>query len=252
MHRSARRHSARFGLWFVCLVPILCTAALDDEGLAGERQQMLAAIVKMTTQTSALTGVDELAPEVLSALERVPRHHFVPPALRGFAYHNRPLPIGEEQTISQPFIVALMSHLARVERGARVLEVGTGSGYQAAVLAELGARVYSIEIIPTLARQAADTLRRLGYTAIILRSGDGYNGWPDAAPFDAIVVTAAAPHLPQPLMDQLKPGGTMVIPVDHNAGGQQLLVLVKNADGEVRTQSVLPVLFVPLTRADEQ
>jgi protein-L-isoaspartate(D-aspartate) O-methyltransferase len=158
------------------------------------------------------------------------------------------LPIGEGQTISQPFIVALMTELLALTPGARVLEVGTGSGYQAAVLAELGAKVYSIEIVPALAARARAALDAAGYRAVETRVGDGYRGWPDAAPFDSIIVTAAPDHVPSALVEQLKPGGRMVIPVGATSWGQDLLLIRKEADGRTVTKRTLPVRFVPLTR----
>jgi protein-L-isoaspartate(D-aspartate) O-methyltransferase len=188
-------------------------------------------------------------PEVLRAMRAVPRHLFVPESMRPFAHDDHPLPIGEDQTISQPYIVALMTELARVGPGSRVLEVGTGSGYQAAVLSEMGAEVRSIEIVEPLARRARGTLDALGYGRVRTRTGDGYAGWPDAAPFDAIVVTAAPPHVPQPLVDQLAPGGRMVIPVGR--GVQSLTVLTRTADGVTR-EDVLPVRFVPMTGEAER
>jgi protein-L-isoaspartate(D-aspartate) O-methyltransferase len=184
------------------------------------------------------------APAVLSAMRQVPRHEFVPEAIRSAAYDDRPLPIGEDQTISQPYIVALMTELASVGRGARVLEIGTGSGYQAAVLAALGAQVYSIEIVPSLARTAAATLKRLGYAAVKLRTGDGYRGWPEAAPFDAIVLTAAPPRIPEPLKRQLKPGGRLVLPVGRHT--QDLRVIRRTSAG-FDERTVIPVRFVPMT-----
>jgi len=183
----------------------------------------------------------------LAAIAKVPRHELVPESRRGEAYEDRPLPIGEGQTISQPFIVALMTALAAPDRDDVVLEVGTGSGYQAAVLAELVAKVYTIEIVEPLARKAAADLARLHYDNVVTRIGDGYAGWPEHGPFDAIVVTAAAPEVPQPLIDQLKPvEGRLVIPVD-SGGYQDLLVLSKSADGKVERRMVIPVRFVPLT-----
>lgn len=181
---------------------------------------------------------------VLAAMRTVPRHRFVPERERPEAYEDHPLPIGEGQTISQPYIVALMSELLQLRGGERVLEVGTGSGYQAAILGELAKEVYSIEILEPLARRAAVTLRELGYAGIAVRAGDGYLGWPEAAPFDAIVVTAAPDHIPQPLIDQLKVGGRLVIPVGKRS--QELLLCVKTAQGLLR-KSVIPVRFVPLT-----
>ena len=190
----------------------------------------------------AARGVSD--PRVLAAMRRVPRHEFVPAELRAHAYEDHPLPIGEGQTISQPYIVALMTELASVRSGSRVLEVGTGSGYQAAVLAEAGAEVWSIEIVESLARSAAERLKRLGYKSVHVRQGDGYRGWPEQAPFDAIVVTAAPPEIPLALKQQLAQGGRLVIPVGDSF--QDLLVVTRTADG-FATRSVAPVRFVPMT-----
>jgi protein-L-isoaspartate(D-aspartate) O-methyltransferase len=197
---------------------------------------------RMVEEQIVARGVRD--PGVLAALRRVPRHEFVPAAWQSLAYADRPLPIGEGQTISQPCIVALMSELAAVGKGARVLEIGTGSGYQAAILAELGADVYSIEIVEPLARGARATLERLGYGRIHVRHGDGYRGWPEAAPFAAIVVTAAPPEVPKALLEQLAPGGRLVVPV--GTGEQELQVHERTAAG-VRVRSVAPVRFVPMT-----
>lgn len=186
-------------------------------------------------------------PAVLEAMRRVPRHEFVPVELRTEAYADHPLPIGQEQTISQPYIVAAMTELAAVPSGGIVLEVGTGSGYQAAVLSLLAQRVYTIEILPELGETAAARLARLGYDNVRVRVGDGYLGWPEQAPFDAILVTAGAEHIPQPLADQLRPGGRMVIPVGPVEGIQELRVLEKLEDGSLRSRNVMPVRFVPLT-----
>jgi protein-L-isoaspartate(D-aspartate) O-methyltransferase len=189
-------------------------------------------------------------PAVLAAMRAVPRHELVPAGVRDQAYEDHPLPIGHDQTISQPYIVALMTELAEVKRGERVLEVGTGSGYQAAVLASLGAEVYSIEIVEPLARRATADLERLGYR-VKVRAGDGYRGWPAAAPFDAIIVTAAPPRIPKPLVDQLAKGGRMVIPVGDNY--QELRVLTRDESGAVREEPVTGVRFVPMTgEAQEQ
>jgi protein-L-isoaspartate(D-aspartate) O-methyltransferase len=177
----------------------------------------------------------------------VPRHEFVPERLRRQAYANRPLPIGYGQTISQPYIVALMTDLVEPGADDRVLEIGTGSGYQAAVLATLVGEVYTIEIIEPLGLAARARLERLGYDNVEVRLGDGYYGWPERAPFDAIVVTAAASHVPPPLIQQLKPGGRMVIPVGSRFLVQQLVLVTKDADGRVTTRQLLPVRFVPLT-----
>jgi protein-L-isoaspartate(D-aspartate) O-methyltransferase len=181
---------------------------------------------------------------VLAALRAVPRHDFVPDALDEAAYEDRPLPIGDGQTISQPYIVGIMTELARVGPTSKVLEIGTGSGYQAAVLAEVAGEVYSIEIVEPLARRAAETLRALGYQRVHLRIGDGYAGWPEDAPFDAIVVTAAPPRVPQPLVEQLKVGGRLVIPVGDR--WQELVVITRTADG-VTEERHFPVAFVPMT-----
>jgi len=192
-------------------------------------------------------GETPLDPEVLAVMGKVPRHRFVPSAQIEYAYENRPLSIGHGQTISQPYIVALMTTLARPERKHKVLEIGTGSGYQAAVLAELAGEVYSMEIIEPLGAQAAQRLRLLGYGNVRTRIGDGYYGWPEAGPFDAIVVTAAASSVPPPLIRQLKPGGRLVIPVGGSFFTQTLMLVEKRPDGRIRTTQILPVSFVPLT-----
>ena len=201
----------------------------------------------MVRETRSYIGKDSLNERVIQAMARVPRHEFVPDAMRSYAYENRALPIGEEQTISQPYIVALMTDLADINKNSSVLEVGTGSGYQAAVLAELAGHVYTIEIIDSLGKRARATLERLNYQNVTVRIGDGYHGWQEHAPFDAILVTAAPEQVPQPLIEQLKPGGKLVIPVGRPFGGQSLQVLEKNAAGEVVIKDVLPVGFVPLT-----
>ncbi len=185
---------------------------------------------------------------VLAAMRKVPRHEFVPENLADAAYEDHPLPIGYGQTISQPYIVALMTELLRLTPAAKVLEIGTGCGYQTAVLAEIAAEVYSVEIIEPLAKEAADRLQRLGYKNVHVRYADGYLGWPEQAPFDAIVVTAGADHIPPPLVEQLKPGGRMAIPVGEPHAEQSLLLVEKDVNGEISTGNVIPVLFVPLTR----
>ena len=194
------------------------------------------------------TGRASLSECVERAMRSVPRHRFVPQELAREAYRNHPLPIGHGQTISQPFIVALMTELADLSPNARVLEVGTGSGYQAAVLAQCAARVYTIEIVRPLGENARKVLADLGYANVEVRIGDGYKGWPDAAPFDAILVTAAPDHVPQPLVDQLAASGRMVIPVGTQGGAQHLVVITKDADGRAITKRTLAVRFVPLTR----
>jgi protein-L-isoaspartate(D-aspartate) O-methyltransferase len=221
-------------------------AARDDYAQA--RARLLAEIERDMRATAGTTGRERLAPRVAAALGKVPRHRFVPADLAGRAYENRPLPIGHEQTISQPFIVALMTELVDPQPTDRVLEIGTGSGYQAAVLAELVARVYTIEIVRPLGERAAELLKELGYVNLEVRIGDGYLGWPEAAPFDAIVVTAAPDHMPQPLVDQLAPGGRLIAPIGSRYGIQRLQLLRKDAQGRAVTRSVLEVRFVPLTR----
>jgi protein-L-isoaspartate(D-aspartate) O-methyltransferase len=189
---------------------------------------------------------------VLAAMSKVPRHEFVPEHLADVASEDHPLPIGYCQTISQPYIVALMTELLQIQPGAKVLEVGAGSGYQAAVLAEVGAQVYSVEIIEPLAKTASELLQRLGYSSVQVKQGDGYLGWPEHAPYDAIVVTAAAGHVPPPLVEQLKPDGRLVIPVGDGQAQQSLLLVEKSIDGSVTTHNVAPVMFVPLTREDQE
>ena len=184
-------------------------------------------------------------PDVLRVIRAVPRHEFVPRDMREFAYEDRPLSIGYGATISQPYIVAAMTELLNPKRHHKVLEIGTGSGYQAAVLANLVRDVYSIEIVPELAKSSAETLRRLGYKNVYVNQGDGYKGWPEHAPFDGIILTAAPPELPQPLVDQLKPGGVLVAPVGGNMD-QQLIVVEKTMEGKVRRRTVFPVMFVPM------
>ena len=200
----------------------------------------------MYADTRAQTGLGTLSGAVRAALGRVERHRLVPPAQVSGAYRNHPLPIGGGQTISQPYIVALSTDLLAPRPHDTVLEVGTGSGYQAAVLAEVVKQVYSIELIESLGKTAAARLSEMGYRNIEVRIGDGYAGWPERAPFDGIVVTAAAPHVPPALVAQLKPGGRMVIPVGGSDEMQYLKLLVKRADGGYDEQRVLPVRFVPL------
>ncbi len=193
-------------------------------------------------------GEDVLDEHVMQSLGTVERHRFVPTRQQPFAYENRPLPIGHGQTISQPYIVALMTDLIEPGRDFVVLEIGTGSGYQAAILAKLVTHVYSIEIIEALADEASARLARLGYDNVTTKLGDGYHGWDEHAPYDAIVVTAAASHIPPPLVQQLKPGGRMIIPVGSRFMTQQLLLLEKTDDNEIITRQIAAVRFVPLTR----
>jgi protein-L-isoaspartate(D-aspartate) O-methyltransferase len=232
-------------LW---LLPLLLVGLQDVAGFSGpdpfasERQLMV---------TQQLKGRDITDPRVLAAMGKVPRHRFVPEALASQAYDDHPLPIGWGQTISQPYIVALMSQWAEVKPGDKALEVGTGSGYQAAVLAELTNLVFSIELLPELAEVARNRLRDLGYGGVQVRCGDGYQGWPEGAPFDAILVTATAPEVPPALKEQLKEGGRLVIPVGPPGRGQELLLLRK-VKGELKEEKRLPVLFVPLVKPGEE
>jgi len=202
---------------------------------------------RMVDEQIASRGVTD--PLVLAAMRKVYRHEFVPESYRNYAYADEPLPIGEGQTISQPYIVALMTESLHINKDSRVLEIGTGSGYQAAVLGEIAKEVYSIGIVAPLAKRAAETLERLGYKNVKVRSGDGYRGWPEEAPFDAIIVTAAPDHIPQPLIDQLKVGGRMSIPVGDVY--QELMIVTKNEKG-VTTKDVIPVRFVPMTGEAEK
>jgi len=201
----------------------------------------------MAAVTARETGRPSLDPRVIAAMEKVPRHLYVPADMQRNAYDNRPLPIGHGQTISQPYIVALMTDLLRVKPGDVVFELGTGSGYQAAVLAELVNQVYTIEIIPPLAKQADERLVKLGYRNIRVKIADGYYGWEEQAPFDAIIVTASAGHIPPSLVKQLKRGGRMVIPVGAPFMVQDLMLVEKQADGSITSRSILPVSFVPVT-----
>ena len=214
-----------------------------------DKAQMLRDIEAEVRYTKDMIGRDALAPRVIAAMAEVSRHEFVPDRQRHAAYANGPLPIGNGQTISQPYIVALMTDLLDCGAHDQVLEIGTGSGYQAAVLSRLVAQVYSVEIVPALAEQAAKRLIRQGYDNVLTQCGDGYLGWPEHAPFDGILVTAAAPAVPPPLIAQLKEGARLIVPVGPQYGHQELLMLEKRPGGSVLTTNVLSVAFVPLTRA---
>lgn len=222
--------------------------AIAKDRYAAARENLLREIDSDMRATAAETGHAVLGRAVRRALATVPRERFVPDHLAAFAYENRPLPIGEGQTISQPFIVALMTELLQPKPDQVVLEVGTGSGYQAAVLAECVATVYSIEIVAPLARRAREALDAAGYRKVETRIGDGYLGWPEAAPFDGIIVTAAPDHVPPRLIEQLKPGGRLVIPVGPQRAIQELLVIERARDGSATTRRTIAVRFVPLTR----
>ena len=219
----------------------------EDEKMTIARKGMVKEIELDVQETSAYIGQAQLNEEVMRVMGEVPRHEFVPEVVQSAAYYNRPLPIGYGQTISQPYIVALMTDLLAVSKDARVLEVGAGSGYQAAVLSQLVKEVHSIEIIPELAQACRKRLARLGYSNITIHEGDGYYGLESEGPFDGIVVTAASSYIPPPLVKQLKPGGHMVIPVGTPFAVQHLMLLEKNKQGEVSMRQVLPVRFVPLT-----
>ena len=210
---------------------------------------MLRDIEREVAYTRDEIGRDAFAPEVMAAMAAVPREQFVPDYSRGHAFANGPLAIGHGQTISQPFIVALMTDLLAPRPQDTILEIGAGSGYQAAVLAELVRQVYSVEIIAALATAAGERLARLGYANVSVRHADGYHGWPEHAPYDGIIVTAAAPQVPPPLVEQLKPGARLVIPVGMPGSVQELRVVEKDADGAIATRNILLVSFVPLTRA---
>ncbi len=227
---------------------LFCSAfSAQGGGFDAARHEMVEEVKADAAETAAYSGSFALSPQVIAAMEKVERHRFVPKELTALAYLNRPLPIGHGQTISQPFIVGLMSDLMKVKAGDKVLEIGTGSGYQAAILAEMTSSVYSIEIIEALGKEAGERLQAQGYRNVRTRVGDGYYGWPEAAPFDAIMVTAAASHVPPPLIKQLKPGGRMVIPLGTQFMTQSLMLVEKKQDGSVTTSQILPVRFVPLT-----
>lgn len=220
------------------LIMFLFISIFQKDHFKSERERM----VKTQIEARGITN-----PLVLDAMRNVYRHQLVPEELRKEAYQDRPLPIGDGQTISQPYIVAYMTNLLDPQKGMKVLEIGTGSGYQAAVLAEIVDEVYTVEIVEKLGKRAKRDLEKMGYENIHVRIGDGYAGWPENAPYDAILVTAAAPQIPQPLIDQLKEGGRMIIPVGQ-VGQIQELVQVQKVDGKIQKKNLLPVRFVPFTR----
>ena len=257
---SDARRSRASGLWWLCALG----AALSGLWLGGcrteERVEPVARPARPMSEADAQRGrmvAQQIArrgvrdERVLEAMRTVPREEFVPEDQRRYAFEDRPLPIGEGQTISQPYIVALMTELLELGEGDRVLEIGTGSGYQAAILAELTPNVYTIEIVESLAERAAGTLARLGYADVKVKAGDGYKGWPEHAPFDAIIVTCAPASVPEALKEQLKEGGRMVIPVGPQWTGQTLYVLTKKR-GKVRERDVIPVRFVPMVGGEER
>lgn len=228
------------------LLATMMTGAFGQDHIAA-RARMVEEITVMARDTGAETGRPVFSARVMNAIRKVERHRFVAAGDAAHAYRNTPLGIGNGQTISQPYIVALMSDLMDLSGGEKLLEIGTGSGYQAAVLAELVGAVYSIEIVEPLGRIAAQRLSAAGYRNVTTRIGDGYQGWREAAPFDAIMVTAAAPEVPPALIEQLKPGGKLVIPVGAQGAHQELMVITKATDGKTYTRRVLSVRFVPLT-----
>jgi protein-L-isoaspartate(D-aspartate) O-methyltransferase len=237
---------------FFCLLTLAVMTMFPAEPVSAQdpyataRRLMLDDIAALARETQRETSRAAYAPRVMDAMASVPRHRFVPADEAAHAYANRPLPIGYGQTISQPFIVALMTELLDLKGGERVLEVGTGSGYQAVVLAGLAREVYTVERLAPLAQEAAARLAQEGYASVRTRTGDGYAGWPEAAPFDAIMVTAGAPEVPPALVEQLAPGGRLVIPVGAQRTGQELLLITKDPQGRVSRRSVLAVRFVPL------
>jgi protein-L-isoaspartate(D-aspartate) O-methyltransferase len=238
---------ARLSL-FLLLLPAswLCSAYAESDFTA-QRQRMIDEITAVARIAGAESGKPTISPGVIATMAKVPRHGFVPTDQQYAAYENRPLPIGYGQTISQPYIVALMTDLMRVEPNDTVLEIGTGSGYQAAILAELAQSVCTVEIVEPLAAEAQRRLQQQGYARVRTKVGDGYYGWEDCGPFDSIIVTAAVSHVPPPLIRQLKAGGRMVVPVGAAFLTQHLLVVEKKTDGSIVTRQILPVRFVPLT-----
>lgn len=250
---AARRHRLQqLAALALCLGLSAIGKASDDAAMAEERDRLVSQIQAEVKATAREIGFDRLSPAVERAMRTVPRHRFVPDRARDLAYINSPLPIGGGQTISQPYIVAIMSQLLDVGPGERVLELGTGSGYQAAVLAEMGVEVYSIEIVPELADRAARTLESMGYDKVHVRAGDGWLGWPEAAPFDGIIVTAAAPRIPQRLVDQLAEDGRLLIPLGAPNEIQQLALFTKDETGALIRTNLLPVRFVPVTGSMDQ
>ncbi len=247
-------HSALKPFWGALLIGLsvfLLPAIADTADHAPQRLEMVRTIEQYARYTSDIIGEDGLSPRVLDVMRTVKRHLFIPKRRRSMAYDDRPVEIGHGQTISQPFIVALMTHLLEPEPDHVVLEIGTGSGYQAAVLSPLVRKVCTIEVITALGEAAAERLAALGYANVETKIADGYYGWPDCGPFDGIVVTAAADHVPPPLVDQLKPGGRMVIPVGGMFAVQHLTLVEKTGSGEVLTRQLLPVRFVPFRRSGQ-
>ena len=249
MQGNPAKQAVRYGLLRLALVTFATLHAplTTADNYVTERLHLIQLIEQDVKATSAYLQKEVLDPRVLEVMATVPRHEFVSDELKSFAYRNTPLPIGHGQTISQPYIVAIMTDLLAVKSDSKVLEIGTGSGYQAAIMAELVSMVFSIEIIKPLGQLATDRLKRLGYDNIKTKIDDGYYGWEEHAPYDAIIVTAAASHVPPPLIQQLKIGGRMIIPVGSQFMTQELLLIEKEEGGKIITRQVLPVRFVPLT-----
>jgi protein-L-isoaspartate(D-aspartate) O-methyltransferase len=233
---------------FVIALLLSVDAALAQEApdFDAARTRMVRIIQLEAIVTGEVTGVREIDARVLAAMGKVPRHAFVPAPLARFAYEDTPLPIEIDQNLAQPFLAAIMTHLLKVQPGDTVFETGTDCGYEAAVLAELGAQVYSIELNEALAAAAAERLRRLDYPTVVVKAGDGYFGWAEHGPYDAILVKEAVDHLPPPLLGQLKPGGRMVVPIGPAGGAQELTLVEKDAHGQIHRKVVLPVAFTPL------
>lgn len=247
MRGRVLRTARNLVLTITALMPGIAAPAAPANGYVNQRRHMVQEIADLARELGPETGRAQLGTRTLDAMRRVPRHRFTASGDERAAYHNRALPIGSGQTISQPYVVALMTDLLELAPGDRVLEIGTGSGYQAAVLAELVAQVYTVEIVEPLARAAAQRLAGLGYRNVMTRAGDGYEGWAQHAPYDAIVVTAAPPEVPAPLLAQLKPRGRMVIPLGARGGVQVLHLVRKLSDGTISRTAVLRVRFVPFT-----
>jgi protein-L-isoaspartate(D-aspartate) O-methyltransferase len=231
----------------LCLLGSLMSgAALAQSNDVAARQEMVRIIELQVAMLSAETGIEQLDPRVLEVMREVPRHAFVPEPLRAYAYGDHPLPVSPEQNIAAPLLVALMTHLAAVQSGDVVFETGTDVGYQAALLADLGAEVYSVEVVESLAGQAAQLLKDLHYDSVHVQAADGYYGWAAHAPYDAMIIKEAIDHVPPPLLGQLKRGGRLVIPLGPVAGPQYLTLILKGADGKVSEQRIMPVRFSPL------
>lgn len=249
--RSKDTHTMMKKLLLLVLIAVAREAMAEDAQCVRERAAMVETIRAYARSDAGVLGPEGISESVLQAVGQTERHRFIPAGSCSVAYADMPVPIGQGQTISQPFIVALMTHLAEVKLDHAVLEVGTGSGYQAAILARLVRKVCTIEIVPALGKVAAKLLGDLGYDNVSVKVGDGYHGWPECGPFDAIVVTAALGHVPPPLIEQLKVGGRLVMPLGPASATQQLTVVEKIAPGETKTRTVILVRFVPFTRSQD-